>query len=141
VTRRIIGVHLGMPVSVSVNRGALPSAVLTWQGSRLGHVHVAVEGAVAELQDVWVEQRAPMPSGVLWTFFGRPRLVPFRGSGWGTRMLTVMLEVLTARGVAMIQGEAVGEDVPRLLRWYASLGFETDSESGRIYKRLDRRLT
>lgn len=136
--RRTVGARDGDAVYLKFSgRGGLLTGILTWRDMRVGHVYIAIEDGEAILQDIVLQERVPTSAGgFLRQLLGRPHVVSFRGSGFGTEVIKAVFELLPGVGVSVLKGEAVGPDVPRLLRWYRSLGFTVDEDSARIEKRL-----
>jgi len=136
--QRTVGVRDGDAVYLMFSgRGGLLTGTLTWRDMQVGHVFVAIEGTEAILQDIVLQERIPTSAGgFVRQLLGRPHVETFRGLGLGTRMLQALIELLPGAGASRLTGEAVGPDVPRLLRWYRSLGFSVDEISGRIERRL-----
>lgn len=136
--RRVVGTRDDKPVYLKFSRrGGLLTGILTWRDMRVGHVYIAITGGEAILQDVVMQERVPIDAGgPLRQLLGRPHVVTFRGSGFGTQTVKALIELLPALGVSVLKGEAVGPDVPRRLRWYRSLGFSVDEVSACIERGL-----
>src|SRR5258705_7755472 len=95
---RVISTHEGGPVSVSIERdGSLLTAILLWHGTRVGYAYLSIDGDVASIQDVWIEERAPKPPGLIRTLLARPRRVRFREHGWGTKLMEAVIDELAGQ--------------------------------------------
>lgn len=93
-----------------------------WKGVPAGHVYASIDGRLAVLTDIYVEQEAVIRFSLLRKYLGLVKKKSFRGAGLGTALLKRTIEELRLRGAEEIAGEMKG-DMNFLPAWYRGMGF------------------
>ena len=98
------------------------SIIADYHGARIGYAHINLDGNIAILADIRIEDHYPMGK-----LFFRKRTYSFRGHGIGSQLLKRVILLCRNSGVQEIIGNLDG-DLERLELWYAKHGFVITGE-------------
>ncbi|TOI85026.1 hypothetical protein CGI51_23130 [Vibrio parahaemolyticus] len=95
------------------------SYILYESGSNVGRIHVSLIGNVAKIEDIVVDEIEYSP----WWFLPFIKWTKsFRGKGYGTALLTQVIQYCKSLGSSEIIGEMHGDE-QKLTVWYQRFGF------------------
>jgi GNAT superfamily N-acetyltransferase len=110
------------------------TGVVQFRDVPIARVHLMVEGTRATLQDIVVDDAAPVVRWLPW-WTGRLRQRDFTRHGIGTRLLHAALERARSAGATTIDG-LITDHSSWLIEWYQRHGFTFDAETSTISRSL-----